>query len=248
MSSIKGITVCVEFDDLLAITLPRNAALLSEVVVVTTHDDHRTHTIVDAVPNARCYKTDAFYRHGATFNKGLALEEGFDELGRDGWMLIWDADILFPASMPTDGYEIGNLYTPRRRILQDPRRWSPRFSWQRVPVSDEPMFAGYFQLFHADDQCLADRPWYGVDYIHAGGGDREFQNRWPVERKIRPSFRVLHLGPRDANWFGRIGRRIDGQPIENRESRRHLMETLLRHKGWGRPKNIAHFDERIKGN
>ncbi len=46
MIPVKGIVVCVEYDDLLTITLPRNARHLTEIVVVTSPTDLRTQQVV----------------------------------------------------------------------------------------------------------------------------------------------------------------------------------------------------------
>lgn len=245
-ASIRSLTVCVDYDDLLEITLPRNARHLKEVVVVTTPEDTRTQDLVKSVPNARCFVTDAFHRNGARFNKGLAIEECFDYMGRYGWLLIWDADILFPARFTWPHLVKGCLYTPLRRNLDNPSEWTPRFDWSKAPISKDSEFAGYFQLFHADDPVLQKRPWYDVIYTHAGGGDSAFQNKWSKRHKVRPPLQVLHLGPRDANWFGRTTPRIDGEEVEGIREKRRLMEKFLHYKGWGRPRTVAQFKEFVE--
>jgi len=224
---MKGITVCVEYDDLLAITLPLNARHLSEIVVVTAPHDQRTKELVQTVPNARCFVTDAFYRQGAKFNKGAAMEEGLTFLGRTGWIIIHDADTLFPDVMPLNDIQIGNLYTPHRRMLTDPSQWTPDFDWTTCYRTNEGEFPGYFQLFHAADPVLVERPWYDVKWIHAGGCDSIFQDRWPIERKIRPNFEVLHLGEDGKNWFGRATKRLDGIAIPEAETRAARIKSMF---------------------
>ena len=149
---MNGLVVCVNFWDLLAITLPRNARFFDEVLVVTTPDDYRTQSVVGAgPPNVNVYCTDVFTKNGATFNKGAAVEEGLDVLGREGWLCLFDADIVIPSvgsvtirstgSVPwksggTWPIQIDSmddiaeeyltpefLYAPRRRNLLDPRQW-----------------------------------------------------------------------------------------------------------------------------
>jgi hypothetical protein len=247
MNGVRGLTVCVEYDDLLAITLPRNIQHLEECLVVTSTKDKRTQALAESIPRVRVHATDAFYRNGAKFNKGAAIEEAFDVLGREGWILIWDSDILFPFHVPHFRRESGCLYTARRRILEDYSQWQSHLvDWFRLPLRpDSNQFYGYFQLFHATDPVLEKRPWYGVAHTHAGGGDNYFQKRWPKSRKIRPPFEVLHLGPCDANWFGRATPRLDGQQTAEANERQRIMEKYLRFKGWGRPKEVDQFNERV---
>ena len=66
------LSICVDFADILALTLPRNARHFKNILVVTSPDDHATADVVKSVKNASLFTTDAFYRDGAVFNKGLA--------------------------------------------------------------------------------------------------------------------------------------------------------------------------------
>lgn len=211
---MNSLTVCVGYSDLLAITLPRNARHFHCTLVVTSPGDSRTIELVESLQrtmspqHVQYFKTDAFTRHGATFNKGLAIEEAFDVLGRSGWMCVWDADTLLPTfprflKVLTRGI----LYSAARRILHDPKEWHPTLDWNSVPIVADTRpttFPGYYHIFHAEDEALKTPsfPWYDVTFKHAGGGDGFFQSRWPKDKKVRLPDPVLHLGPRDTNWFG----------------------------------------------
>lgn len=233
---IKGVVVCVKYDDLLAITLPRNVWHLSSCLVVTTKEDERTKAVVRSVPGCQIYETDAFTRHGATFNKSLAMEEAFDIVGRSGWIMVWDADVILPDQSPLFSDVVpGHLYSARRHVLNDARQWHDRLSWGSVPVHMDRLFPGYFHLFHADDPALQRRPWYDVTFSHAGGGDGYFQSRWADKDKVRFPWNVMHLGPIDTNWHGRVTDRVDGQPLgPESEQARAMQECYVRAKGWVR--------------
>lgn len=234
MIPLKGILTCCGYDDLLRHTLHVNARHLTEVVVVTSFDDHKTEAVVADVPNARCFKTDAFYRNGAKFNKGAAIEEGFDALGREGWILIFDADVVFPDSLPLDNLNPAKLYGARRRMMDDPRQYTPGLKdWRKWPLSSQGGWPGYFQLFHAACPVIAQRPWYDVTYTHAGMSDNYFQLRWPSNQKEWLPLEVLHLGPRDRNWYGRVTPRLDGEAIPEATERAQNMRTMMMAKGWG---------------
>lgn len=229
MKDIKGITVSVEYDDYLAVTLPRALRHFDSVLVVTSPSDERTQRLVEQYePNALSYVTDAFYRNGATFNKGLAIEEGFDVLGREGWITVWDADIVIPRKIDLSGLTKGFLHSPRRRVCGNPREWKGGEVFTRWPLFADQEHAGYFQLFHADDPVLQRRPWYGVNWRHAGGCDSDFQELWPPTRKRWLPFEVLHLGPVGMNWHGRAGQRLDGIPIPEAPRRAALHRQVAR--------------------
>jgi len=211
LENLRSITVCVDYDDLLAVTLPRNLRFLGDrTVVVTAPHDTRTRQLCDQY-GVETFVTDAFYRNGARFNKGLALEEGLDFLGRfdgyGGWYLIWDADTLFPVELQNlqqCRLEHSRLYNMRRRICDPASRWRDDLDWQTCPVYNEHEHPGYFQLFHASDPRVQSKPWYGTDSPDASRCDSVFQFKWPQELKTRLPMECLHLGPHGTNWCGRL--------------------------------------------
>lgn len=247
---IRLLSVCVQYDDLLAITLPSWLPHVKSVLIITSPDDVATQQLAASHgPQVQVYTTDAFYRYGAHFNKGLAIEEAFDVLGREGWLLIADADIVFPNQMDLPELSQNMLYTPRRRILDDLRHLDRLDSLNdRVaPVRNDGGHYGYFQLFHADAPQLQARPWYTTDWTHAGGADNDFQNKFPASHKCwLRGFTVTHLGPCDENWFGRSTARVDtGAHDAFALQRRELQEALKRKHGWGRRKTDEPLQERI---
>lgn len=216
---INAIVACVKYDDFLAITLPHNRKHFDRVMVVTTWDDTRTHKVA-AMHDCECFNTTAFHDRGDPFNKGRAMEEGFDLLGRVGWICIWDADTIMPSCVSLDGLEIDTLYTPIRRILDDPTRhleYADEATWATLPSPTQPHeFSGYFQLFHAS---AIPAPWYSSDSRTAEKCDSDFAAKFPAGKRKRPPWEVLHLGPegmpelgtrRGRNWSGRVTPRIDG--------------------------------------
>lgn len=209
---IKAITVCVGYDDILSVTIGRILENVDQLVVVTTPSDEKTQSLCNGLGNVKVLQTESFFAGGAKFRKGLAIEEGFDFIGRDGWILVIDADILLPVKMNITDLRIGNLYSPFRRILRDSslvNEYMDPDSWLSLNRYNDGEFAGYFQLFHGSDKAIAKKPWYGIDYMNAGGCDSYFECRWKRLNKIRPNFDVLHIGPAGVNWNGRVTGRID---------------------------------------
>ncbi len=205
MPAVRGLTVAVGgwYASTLDIVLIRNMRHLTECVVVTAPGDEAVKAVAAKVPGVRVFETDAFTRHGARFNKGLALEESFDVLGRDGLILIFDADILFPDHLHLERVRPGHLHGARRRVLEDAAAWHPGLDASKCPVLRDGGPIGFFQLFHGRDPAVRDRrPWYNVNYPHAGGGDAAFVSHWPRSRHLILPVDTLHLGPTDTNWFG----------------------------------------------
>ena len=126
-----------------------------------------------------------------------------DVLGRESWICMLDDDIIFPSIKIENGFVPGNLYCPRRRMLESWRHGQTlplQKLWGRLPLHNEAWripnhCSGYCQIFHADDEVLKLRPWHDFNkWRGVIGADTEFQNRWPEKRRIRPPWEVLHLG------------------------------------------------------
>jgi hypothetical protein len=92
---LEGVTVSVGFDDLLDITLGLNHPHFDTMIVVTSHQDHKT-AAVARKHGAVCVQTDLFQKNGRAFNKGAAINAGFSYFQYHGWRTHLDADILLP--------------------------------------------------------------------------------------------------------------------------------------------------------
>lgn len=207
---MKAILVSVDYADILDITLPYNRHHFSDIVVVTTPEDIETRLV--ALRNAcRVHMTNAFYTYGADFNKWAALEEGIDVLGRRGNICIMDADVLIPKLAVVQTFP-GFLQTPLRRMMVDLSLPVPEeATWHKFPLHPQQReFAGYMQVFSAEDTWLGPSPWHQTTWRHAGGADSFFQDKWPQNCKIRPGYEVLHLGQAGVNWCGRSSKYVDG--------------------------------------
>lgn len=240
----RCILVCVNYDDILAITLPRNIDKFSACCVVTSPEDTATQELVAMFPEVTLFVTDAFTRYGAAFNKGLAMEEAFDYFGRHGWMLIIDADIVLPATLQLNNVVPGNVYGASRRMLQDPAAYCDGMDWNKLPVGADKEIAGFFQLFFAADSVLRTaRPWYEPTFSHAGGCDSYFQQLWAPEYRKRLDLHVLHIGPRDTNWFGRSSVRTDGTQPPEAGLRLRMMRGLRAINNWVKHKDKAFWSQ-----
>lgn len=230
---MRAFIVCVDYWDYLKITLPLNTDHFDEIVIITSPRDEKTIQTISEIWNYRhtMLLTDLFYEKGAVFNKWKALEWGLDQVGRDGWICLLDADIVLP---PLDVWqslnkEVGTLYTPRRRMgpnassIPAYEEWCQRFQLHR----NEQEFAGYCQIFHGSDPALPSPPWHETNWRHAGGADSFFQARWKPENKLRPPFECLHLGEAGRNWCGRSTKFLDGTSPQEAETRSNQLRAFI---------------------
>jgi len=208
MQPLRAILVSVDYGDLLEVTLPLNRHHFLEVVVVTAQEDKQTLRVAKK-HRCRTFTTKAFWSRGADFNKWKALEEGLDFMGRDGWICIMDADVVWPARAEWQ-LEFGCLHSPLRHLLDDVKLPLPQ-DWDDLPIDlNLGEWAGYTQVFHACDPVLGPPPWHEINWRHAGGADSLFQAKWTFEKKRRPPWCVLHLGQTCVNWCGRATPCLNG--------------------------------------
>lgn len=224
---ITVVTVCVHYDDILALTLPSWKKHFENIWVITTWKDRKTQDLVNRLGGAKCFCTDIFYHRGARFNKGAALEEFFDYMPPEGWFLHLDSDIVLPEVLPIpDKLDVGKLYTVPRRNFPALKKYNPEESWDKYPWERQNLKGrrdisqvtplGYFQLFNiADPHLKTGKPRFGRDFFHAGKYDIFFMRHWGDPRGENDfetlDFAVLHLGPVGRNWCGRVTPRLDGE-------------------------------------
>jgi glycosyltransferase involved in cell wall biosynthesis len=222
---IHGLTVAVDYADLLALTLPRWLPGLASLTVVTSTADH-VNVMNVCNPPTRVHVTEAFYEPaGVTFNKARAMNEAIDAMPWEDWILFFDADILPPegwaetvaGANPTPGV----LYGSARYIAPTPADVA-RGDLMRYGDSE---IAGYFMLFHATDPRVQRRPLL-AEWSHAGGYDSDFQNLWSLrssrENKATLPLRLIHIGEPGKNWHGR----------KNPEAMRAMFEERRRRGGY----------------
>lgn len=93
---LEGVTVSVDYGDLLAATLPFARSTFDRLVVVTAPHDKLTQRVCEYW-HVRCVVTPAFYgEKPGEFYKGRGINVGLEALDRDGWVLHLDSDIYLP--------------------------------------------------------------------------------------------------------------------------------------------------------
>jgi hypothetical protein len=92
---LEIVTTCVGFDDILDVTLTANHKQSDHYIVVTTHADRLTQKVAKK-HSVTCVLSDLFFKNGRKFNKGAAINAGFDYFQYYGWRLHLDSDIMLP--------------------------------------------------------------------------------------------------------------------------------------------------------
>lgn len=241
---MRAILVAVDYSDYLQYTLPYNRHHFDDVMVVTTPLDSGAIRIAEE-NHCKVFCTNAFYDDGADFNKWKALESALDTYGRYGWLCLMDADVLWPKKIDHQVYQTGFLYGPLRRMLREVQYpFPPESEWRKYQVHrNVNEWAGYTQIFHADDPHLPAPPWHEINWRHAGGADSFFQRLWPASNKIRTPWEVLHLGASGCNWCGRATDYLGGGKPEDGSQRMDQVRKYVASRRRSRPDPYA--DERV---
>ena len=224
---LEAVTVCVDYADFLAATLPHNKHLFDRMVIVTTPSDKRTQELCEYW-HVQCIQTEAFFDRGDKFNKARGINVGFDNLSMDDWVLHLDADIYLPPRARSF-LEIGNLnpqalYGVDRLMCQSYEAWGRYLGRPKgyqaetfVHADSFPLGArmargdegycplGYFQLFnprHSGRDC------YPEQHGSIDRSDIEFTRLWqPHLRRLIAEFVAVHPESEPvmmgANWNGR---------------------------------------------
>lgn len=229
---IEAVTICVNYSDFLAYTLPLNKQHFDHWVIVTSREDRETQKLCK-YHNVECLVTDKFTENGSPFNKAKGINEGLSYLTGKGWMIHIDADIVLPSTfrqmierVPLDQeciYGADRLMCPNfeewTRHMQKPR---PMYdNWIYIHMDVFPIAArvadyngdgyapiGYFQMWYSgtNRRCL-----YPEEHGAADRTDMAFAKKWKREyRRLLPEIVTIHLDSENAtvesvgkNWQGR---------------------------------------------
>ncbi len=258
-AKLEGVVVCVHYGDFLSWSLPRNVRHFDRFAVVTSPEDEQTQSIAKAC-GAELVISERFREGGAVFNKGKMLNDGFEQLAMDGWVLVTDADVMFRPGFrrrlfsrllnERSLYYATRFNTPAERREGWMTRWFARPQCFAELAFDDPgmdqMPSGYFQLMHGS---CGQR--YSEDFPSAGEVDYEFQERWPVSHRVLLPEGVVHIahGTPASNWKGRTSEALMPNPGLARTLALHSYNHL-RHKGMEgeSPRGPAReLRERIRG-
>ena len=161
MNKILTITLSVNYDDLLDVTLGENKPELDEIIVVTDTKDQKTVEVCKK-HKVICVQDDIFYINNSKFNKGMAYNLVMDKLKNIlDWVLIIDADVVLPKQFKKNFFSIDPnieyMYGARRHGIVTPEEWSdvknnPKNLNKYVLYRG--IGYGYFQLFNFKSKII----------------------------------------------------------------------------------------------
>jgi len=210
---INFLCVSVNFGDYLNETLKQNASIFDKITVVTSTTDHHTQNVCRQYSNIKTIETDIFFDNKCDFNKGAGLNEGLKHIQDKDWLLIGDADCIYPSNLKSTIQELNldknNIYGMRRHIVHSSNELKDIIEGRVKPNPrlERAMHytPGYFQLINLSADHIINRQLEYPQFPNAARVDRWFAkfNFGPNNRKIIDGSFVIHLGPTMINWSGR---------------------------------------------
>lgn len=236
--NVEVIITCLNYDDYLAITLPKNLEQIKNITIVTSSEDKNTQRICD-IEGARIIHSKRITSPTEPFAKGKAINDAIDIIGPKEWIMLIDADILLSKNM------IENINNKEldQNILYYARRWGPEsegliktfmkdfnntmdtshlfyyhafrgISKEKNALDYLPL--GYFQLFNVNAFSLLNRKKiYPENGKTAEKDDTVFGMYIFPSDKTAPlpifDFDVIHLphGKFMQNWKGRTSPKLE---------------------------------------
>ena len=239
---LEGITICVNYSDFLAWTLPAAKHQFDRLVVVTSTTDLATQRLCE-FHQVECVATDVFYENGARFNKAKGINAGLARLSKKGWVLHFDSDIylppLFRSTLHPLNLDPHYLYGFDRLMCNSFADW---FAFWQAP--DHLQENGIYVHAHNTRFAIGTRvahyghpdgyvpigfgqlwnvPASGIDHYpdehqDAGRSDMLFAKCWARNRRsFVPEVLTIHLESEKlttmgANWSGRTTRIFGPDP------------------------------------
>jgi hypothetical protein len=238
---LEAVSICVDYSDFLAHTLPQNRSHFNRWVIVTAPHDRATQRLC-AHYHVECFVTEAFYRRGDRFNKGRGINAGLSRLRKRDWLLHLDADIVLPPRtrefLEASDLDPHCVYGIDRLMCRDFDSWA-NYQRQPVPQFQNEVFVqlkpfpigtrvakldaggyvpiGFFQLWNAASGRLS----YPEHHSTAARSDMLFSLQWNRQhRQLLPEIVGIHLATDlsaaiGANWNGRTTPAFGPQTFES---------------------------------
>jgi len=212
MKSLELIITCVGYGDYLKETLKFNSKNFDKIHVCTTENDIETKEECKKYEEKiNIIETNVFFEENNPFNKGRAINEAIKQLKYNDWVVIGDADCIYPNNIKREiEYEEKNdmdaLYTfyrisvnSRKELLDFLKNETKKFNIERGYT----VGVGYCQLFHQSSKYIKNNFLYPTECEDASWSDILFARLWPKSKRKILNGLVIHLGELGVNWRGR---------------------------------------------
>ncbi len=216
---IEAVTVSVGYADFLRETAPRNKHLFDRWVIVTDPADQDTFKVTRDL-SLPCLFTEDHCR-GGPFNKGRAIQRGFNSLSLSDWVIQMDADVVLPDDfremLAAAHLREQKIYGCDREMVVGWEKWQKlkhcgfrqhgyhcnvkphpdlKIGSRWVSPSDGYVPIGFFQLFHGSEiqkWGIFQKP-YPAHHASASRADVQFALQWDRRhRELLGEFTAWHL-------------------------------------------------------
>jgi len=215
VKNLYGVVVCVDYSDFFKHSLDSAQGLFEKIFVITNTKDKATEDLCKKYDFVELIKTDIFYKNGAQFDKGSAINLGLSRIPTKSisdWCLIFDADIVFPKHLrqylSNKPLDTTVLFGAKRYFCRtnddfgtylkqgrDISKLSEVYNPGNTPI-------GYFQLFNVKNLSKPNVK-YPEGHIDASSSDLQFSKLFATRTTLR-HISVIHLGDDGKNWKGRV--------------------------------------------
>lgn len=198
------IIVSVNYNDLLAVSLPINKKVFDNITVVTSKEDSLCQRICQKF-RVNCVVTDSMYDDDSEFNKGKAINEGIKSVQNPDYILLLDADTIVQENIDLETLDDDVLYTSPRYICKSYKLLKSLLFENKRPQDiftiEGDKGIGFFQLFNINNNSINRDKVYPEFSSDASWDDLIFRDKFPKRKSI--DNRVIHLGDPYINWKGR---------------------------------------------
>lgn len=201
MEEKVAMSVCIQYSDYLAQTLPNNRPLFSAYYIITERSDTETIKLAQAYKCILLF-TDQKNAKGASFNKSGMLHAAQHFVHKRhsySWIVVVDADIFLPANLwkliDVHGLNKNGIYGISRKT------YNTHADYVAGRVSSEDVcelgVIGYFQLYWNKSKYY--EPWS----MNCSKCDMTFMKAFRHVRAFT-SIYCFHFGEKNTNWDGRV--------------------------------------------
>lgn len=218
---------CVNYSDFLSSSLKYNINNFDKIYIVTTPEDIETNRTIQSLNNQNnivIIYSDIFFKDGpwgkSHFNKGGAINFGLSNMTHQDWILIGDADIIYPPNLKQEiiSLDTDSIYGMYRyKVLSytdldeaiksyyEPNEYSKYLHNAVNQYGRKKGIVGYCQLFN-----FQTRFFHGKNISYPEGSsckavDTIFsRGNFPRRNRRLLDKYCLHLGATCVNWKGRI--------------------------------------------
>jgi len=191
-----GITISVNYDNIIDIILPQNYKFFKKWYIVTEENDYKTIEVINkyAFENIEILYFD--FKKNSTFNKGGGINYALNIIGNDENIILLDSDIFiddyFLNYMNYD-FKYDTLYSFKRYDYYSYNNFKNDIVDNVYSID----FMGFFQLFKNNKKYTYQNS------ENCRVCDYNFYSQFPNKQLLEGSKVIKHLGKDNVNHFCR---------------------------------------------